>query len=326
MMRRSLALLLFAIGCSPAPTVPIGSKPPQNAPEYTVGGFSAELPPLTLQPGDELLPCWILPLELQGPSHVVGGGRLTVGAGMHHGNLTARKATGVGVRQCSDQDQSDAQQALDILNGGAVLFGSSTQIQGEEWESFPSGEGYRISDGMEIVARMHYLNASTSAVTVQPKYDWYTIDETKLVHELGPFAWDDQDIDVPAGADVTITANCAIEAPMHIVLVLPHMHKLGYAFDAGYLGGPLDGKPWLTSPGYDPSSGVLQMYDPPVDLTQATGAWMSCSWRNTLDHAITYGVGDNEMCILFGYAWPKEAATSALIKNGSCVTFADTTN
>ncbi|HZS36727.1 MAG TPA: hypothetical protein VFF06_07875 [Polyangia bacterium] len=319
-MKSSLAIALFAAGCGAA-SIPQGKAPPKQAPPHTVGGFSAELPSVTLAPGDEVLPCFIVPLVLEGPSHLVGGARLTVGPGMHHGNVSARPATGTGVRACPDSDRGDAQQALDVLNGGAVLFGSSTQVVGEEWQSFPAGDGYRIADGFEIIARMHYLNASTGSVTVAPRYDWYTIDEATLQHELGPFAWDQEDIDLAPGADVTLTARCLFEQPMHIVSVLPHMHKLGYALDAGFVGGPLDGKTFLTSPGYDPSNGVIQQYDPPVDLSSADGAWFSCAWHNTLDKQVVYGVGDNEMCILFGYAWPKPASYSALVKNGHCVVF-----
>ncbi len=311
--------MILLAGCGGSDAVPIGRAPPKQAPPHTVGGFSAQLPSVTLAPGEEILPCFILPLDLQGPSHLVGGGRLTVGPGMHHGNVSGRPSTGSGVRMCPAADQGDAQQALDVLNGGAVLFGSSTQIVGEEWQSFPAGDGYRIGDGFEIIARMHYLNASVNSVTVTPRYDWYTIDESTLVHELGAFAWDNQDIDIPPGADVTIRAQCEFIEPMHIVTVVPHMHKLGYALDAGFFGGPRDGQTFLTSPGYDPSYGVIQQFDPAVDLTSAEGAWFSCSWLNTLNQEVVYGVGDNEMCILFGYSWPKSASYSTLVNNGHCV-------
>ena len=49
-----------------------------------------------------------------------------------------------------------------------------------------------------------------------------------------------------------------------------------------------------------------------MDLGQGQGAWFECAWHNTFDKTITYGLGDNEMCILFGYAYPPAAAYSAL--------------
>jgi hypothetical protein len=109
-----------------------------------VGGFVAEMPPSTLAPGDETYPCMIIPLELEGPSRIVGGGSVTVGNGMHHGNITARPKTGEGVRPCPAEEGLLGGEAGDILKGGAVLFGSTTQFEGTEWRTFPDGMGFPI--------------------------------------------------------------------------------------------------------------------------------------------------------------------------------------
>jgi hypothetical protein len=110
------------------------------------------------------------------------------------------------------------------------------------------------------------------------------------------------------------------------VNVMPHMHKLGTRFTASFAEGPLDGKAFLDSKGYDPDNGVVMQYDPAIDLSQGmtdeeraaqplggTGASFSCTWRNTLDKKIVEGVGDNEMCMMFGYAYPPEAAYSVRV-------------
>jgi len=241
--------------------------------------------------------------------------------GLHHGNITTRPSTGEGIRACSPEDaQNDS--GTDVLAGGMVLFGSSTQITGDEWYRFPDGDGYRVHDGFEIVARMHYLNPTDAPVTFAPTYEWFTIDETKLVHELGAFLWLYSDFMIPPNSSLTATGDCDLpnNHPMHIVSLLPHMHKLGRSLDATYKGGPFDGEKFLDSPGYDPDNGVLVQYDPPVDLTPTTGITFSCTWQNTFDKTIVEGVGDNEMCILFGYAYPFENAYSALSTGeGKCV-------
>src|SRR5262249_36493198 len=157
---------------------PIGHAPNAAPPSHVVGSFKISLPPITLAAGEEQEPCFIFPLTIDGPSRVVGGGKLTVGPGMHHGNITTRPKTGDGVRMCPpDQNPLFGGEAADIIMGGAVLFGSSTQITGTEWQSFPDGMGYKVRDGFEIVARMHYLNTSAEPVTVTPEYAWFTIDE-----------------------------------------------------------------------------------------------------------------------------------------------------
>jgi hypothetical protein len=308
-------------GAQAGPVVPHGEPPAKHAPANAVGGFSIELPPMQLPPGDEQTPCWIFPLDVTGPSHIVGGGALTTGPGMHHGNITTRPATGTGIRPCPTNDGASVVggEGVDILNGGAVLFASSTQISGTEWQSLPDGEGYRVKDGFEIVARMHYLNVTGDTLTIAPKYEWYTIDESTLVHEVGPFAWAYNDIHIPPKATVTLGASCRFPSPMHIVYLLPHMHKLGTAFDAGFVGGALDGQPFLESAGYDPQNGVIEQYDPAVDLSQGDGASFACTWKNTYDKEIVEGIGDNEMCILFGYAWPPANAFSAVGSTAGCV-------
>jgi hypothetical protein len=317
-----LALVLCGGGCGGASPFAEGHAPPKQPPANAVGGFSIALPALTLKPGEEVQPCFVFPLELSGPSHIVGGATLTATPGLHHGNITTRPKTGDGIRNCAADDAAGGSEANDIIKGGAVLFGSSTQFVGQEWQSFPTGMGYRIQDGYEIVARMHYLNATAAPMTVTPTYQWYTIDESKLTEELFPFIWEFQRFMIPAGATVKVTADCPFpfkEHPTHLVSLLPHMHKLGIELDAAVTGGAHDGETFLESPGYDPEKGVLRQYDPAVDLSAVDGFTFSCTWRNTLDKTVVEGVGDNEMCMMFGYGYPKEFAYTAVASQGTCI-------
>jgi len=299
----------------------MGTPPLEEPPAHTVGNFSIQLPDTLLGPGDEVTPCWIFPLEVTGPSHFVGGAVVHTQPGLHHGNVTTRPATGTGIRPCPPGDVTD--EGTDVVSGGMVLFGSSTQITGDEWYRFADGDAYRVHEGYEIVARMHYLNASEDAVTVAPSYEWFTIDEATLVHELGAFLWVYRGFELPPRTTTTVTGDCDLpgQHPMHVVSLLPHMHKLGRALDATYKGGPYDGMAFLDSPGYDPDRGVLLHYDPPVDLGPSNGITFSCTWDNTFDHTVVEGIGDNEMCMVFGYAWPVDKAYTAYATPGNCLMF-----
>ena len=311
-------VLAFAAACGEEGGPPTGAPPLGEPPAHVVGGFSLTLPETSLAAGQELEPCWIFPLEPTGPSRVVGGAVLRTPPGMHHGNITSRPKTGEGIRPCP---AGDGDSGLDIINGGMVLFASSTQVTGDEWYRFPDGHGYRVSEGHEIVARMHYLNPGDQPIAVAPTYEWFTVDEAKLVHELGPFAWTYQKFEIAPRAELTVTADCTFpnNHPMHIVTALPHMHELGRALDATYTGGRFDGQKFLDSPGYDPEQGVLVQYEPAVDLSDATGIRFSCTWQNTHDKKIVEGIGDNEMCIVFGYAWPADRSFSALASQDNCL-------
>jgi hypothetical protein len=313
----------------PDPDLPEAKKGKQGPPAYQVGGFDIQVPEMTLQPGEESYPCFIAPLSLMGPSHVVGGGSLTTDPGLHHGNITARpiapEDAGKGFRECPPEQGQIAGEAIDVSKGGSVLFGSSTQVVGTEWRTFPDGMGFPIGDDFEIVMRLHYLNATPDPITLAPKYQWFTIDETKVTHLLGPFIWQFGGFHIPAHSELTVTGECNVLAPMNIVSLMPHMHKLATGFDAVFRGGELDQKPFLDSPGYNPD-GVIASYEPAVDLTQGTGKIdagvgfdFSCSWNNTFDKEIVEGTGDNEMCMAFGYAYPYETAYSAIAAEGSCL-------
>lgn len=321
--RAAVPLLFLVCGCgaeagesagsSPAPSFTPGHAPRNEPPAAVVGGFSLVLPEQTLAPGEEAFPCTIFPLVVEGPSHLVGGAKLDAGRGMHHGNVTTRPSTGEGIRACPPEEQGAfGSEAIDIVHGGAVLFASSTQIEGEEWQSFPDGMAYRVREGFEVVVRMHYLNTGSEPLTLSPTYQFFTVDEASVHTEMGPFAWVYQGFEIPPLSDLTIHADCAIPEPMHVVHVLPHMHALGTAFQASFLGGPLGGTRFLDSPGYDPEAGVMLQYEPAVDLSQGDGFRFGCSWHNTYAEPVVEGVGINEMCILFGHAWPPEHAYSVL--------------
>jgi hypothetical protein len=323
-----LVVVLIALGCEAPPMgpgdpgLPEGRPPQKGPPPAAVGGFSAILPELTVAAGDELSPCWILPLEVSGPSRFVGGALLTVGPGLHHGNIIARKRTGDGVRRCPPGSGTAADQALDVINGGQVLFANSTQVKGEEWQSFPAGMAYALGDDLEIVARMHYLNASSAPLVLAPRYDWYTVDPATVVNELAPFAWDFSDIDIPPLARAEGGGDCFFNGPMHVVQIMPHMHRMGVAAEAGFVGGPRARQRWFDSPGYDPDNGVIEQFSPAIDLSQAgqgDGVWFRCVWQNQLDKRLEYGIGDDEMCTLFGYAYPPQHSyTLAIGQKQAC--------
>lgn len=293
-------------------------KSRQGPPNAVVGGFSVTVPVTRLEAGEEAFPCFIAPLELEGPSRVVGGANVVVGPGMHHGNITARPKTGEGFRPCPDEGDTISGEATDVLNGGAVLFGSTTQLVGTEWRTFPDGMGFPIDEDWEIVFRLHYLNASPSPVDVAPKYEWLTIDESTVTTLLGPFIWRIGEFKIPPHANLEVEASCYTPQPMNIVSAMPHMHKLGTRFAASFMGGALDGQLFLDSPGFNPD-GLIYAYEPALAVQDVDGFRFSCTWENTFDKDIVEGVGDNEMCMLFGYAYPYEQAYSAIANDLSCL-------
>jgi hypothetical protein len=169
---------------------------------------------------------------------------------------------------------------------------------------------------------MHYLNPTSEPLTVAPSYEWFTIDESTLVQLLGPFVWVLQDWEIPPLSDLTVESSCYPTKDMHIVNAMPHMHALGREFFGTHIGGPYDGQRWLDSVGFDPDRGVIRQYTPAVDTSVGEGVSFGCTWRNTFEKTIVEGVGDNEMCMLFGYAYPYDHAYSAAANPNGCAMIA----
>lgn len=322
----ALALALGAAGCgiksdagAPSDGEIHGTKPKAGAPSNAVGGFSIQLPEITLAPGDEQTPCWVFPLDLQGPSHFVNAAVLRTTAGLHHGNITTRPKTGEGIRPCDNPSGLGGSEAIDVVRGGSVLFGSSTQVVGEEWRHFANNRAYRVKDGYEIVARMHYLNTTDKPLTVAPSYEWYTIPESDVTDELGPIFWDISGFTIPPKSTHSESADCYFYKPLKIVEAMPHMHALGTHFGANVMGGPDNGTVFLDEKGYDPD-GAIRDFDPPVDLSAADGVHFSCTWQNAYNETIVEGIGKNEMCMMFGYGYPAANAFSAIANTANrCV-------
>ncbi|MGE0321191.1 MAG: hypothetical protein AB7K71_10125 [Polyangiaceae bacterium] len=281
--------------------------------------FSIELPEVTLEPGDEVSPCYIFPLDLPADHVFINAARVITSEGMHHGNVTTRKATGTGIRECGpDEGGIAGGEATDVLSGGAVLFGSSTQLVGEEWHAFPQGMAYRVKQGYEIVARMHYLNVSPKVVKVAPSYEWYAIECSQLTEELAPFAWAFGGFHIPPRTEHTVSSECWLTQQMKVIDAMPHMHALGTRFFASFVGGARDGEYWLDDQGFDEASDIYQ-YTPAVDIGQGDGVTFGCTWNNTFDKEIVEGIGDNEMCILFGYGYPATQTYSIYATENSCL-------
>jgi hypothetical protein len=84
---------------------------------------------------------------------------------------------------------------------------------------------------------------------------------------------------------------------------MPHTHEHARRFTVDlvdYSGGE---QRVMDEGNYDLESDI-SLYQPLLDLTNVDQVRFSCTFENTSDDEITYGIGNNEMCILFGYVTP----------------------
>ena len=88
---------------------------------------------------------------------------------------------------------------------------------------------------------------------------------------------------------------------MTLYYALPHTHALGSRFFFEVVGGPDDGRSLLDVEGFN-SEARGRLYDPPLDLTGATGLRFGCEFDNPRNASVGWGFGDQEMCEMLGFA------------------------
>ena len=198
------------------------------------------------------------------------------------------------------------------INGG-VLYAQSTQVM-RELQKFRPGAAVRIPPYSRIIGATHVLNYSPKEQTTGLRMVLHTLKPQDVATKLTPFQFTYQDVLVPKGQQAIHESNCDIQKmfadsplsdnqPFSFVLhyALPHYHRWGKSFSLKIHGGDDDGKSLLELGEFDIDPfGVL--FEPPVDISDAKGLRFGCGWKNTEDRDLVWGLGDNEMCVMLGFA------------------------
>lgn len=275
-------------------------------PDPPKSGFRIVAPPRTLKPGeeDEFCISWPFPKVLH--NNYVYAGRLYTTPGLHHSNLISKPINptyGPNPYPACNPGASDP--FADIGAGiPDVLFANTTQIVGQETLAFPPGMAFPIDIKREMATDIHLLNTSTESVRVEVAYDFFTMPKDELENEVAPFTIQIDQFDIAPHSTQTIATTCD-DYGGNIVELMPHTHKYRTKFTTSLLDD--DGKAdRIIDDGPIDTRSEIRVFDAPVSLADKPKIELSCTFANTTTHDIRYGIGQNEMCILFGYLYPVE--------------------
>lgn len=292
-----------------------------DLPPPPTSGFRIIVPPRDLDSGDEVTTCVAWPMP-EVTNRIVYAARLYTTPGLHHSNVIAKPEDPDEGPQPYPRCRQGAADPFERLSDGVipdVLFANSTQVEGAESISFPPGYGFRIDPADEIITSLHLLNPTATRERAEVVYDFFTMAESELTDEVAPFAMDVTHFNVEVGATADIGGACDVYGGS-ITTLMPHTHQYAVEFVVETLaGGSVVGELYRGG-GYDLDSDI-QLFDPPLSLEGVDQMRITCTFRNTTDHGIVRGIGENEMCILFGYLTP---VTSQFLGNiassgGSCL-------
>jgi hypothetical protein len=197
---------------------------------------------------------------------------------------------------------------------GTVVFAQSTQADFEE-QFLGAGIVIKVPPRHKLVAGVHMLNLSAATTVTHLRLTMDIIHPGDIKTIVSPFRMNYLDLQIPAQRASHHTASCDFasayeriaDRPFDLKLywVLPHYHYLGNYFDLSIVGGPRDGESLLRLEQFD-AEPHGKAFDPPIDLTGAQGLAVTCGYDNPRPVDVGYGVGDQEMCVMLGFA---ESAT-----------------
>lgn len=247
------------------------------------------------------------------------------GAAWHHSNWFYVPDTVYpfpdGFWDCSEGNFDELSAAL----AGGFLFAQSTQSTAES-QVFPAGAAIRIPPYSRIVSGTHLLNASGEDVTTASSITLHTIPAGEVAVKLTPFRLTYHDLHIPAASKSEFTSTCdvaerydaVIGEPMQFRLyhLLSHYHTLGTSFRMAIAGGARDGDVIHERTGVAGSDTFGISFDPPVDLADMTGLRFTCGYNNTRAMEVGWGIGDQEMCVVAGFAETR-MAFDAIVSDGT---------
>lgn len=314
---------MLGTGCTQDAGDTQGDGTTGDAGPAAAGGGPNDLPPLpegharvvhswgeyTLPGGEELEPClqWTLnndeALYINRVDFINNGG-------FHHTNWFVIPETQYpgddGFFDCDERGFNELASAV----AGTVLFAQSTQSRVDGLQ-LPPGVVVKIPPRHKIVAGGHLLNLSSQAFTTEARMTLELIHPKEVEVVTAPFRLSYVDLDIPPLVQSRFGSDCDLNAAymeqlgepldLKIYYAIPHFHGMGNYFDLSISGGARDAESILRLDGFNADNNG-RAYDPPVDLTGATGVQFTCGYNNWRNESIGWGIGDQEMCVMLGLA------------------------
>lgn len=297
---------------------------PDAEPDTAAQTLTYRAGPWTLPPGGErAADCesWTLHNEEPLYLNVV---EMEATLGMHHSNWffvpESRYPGPDGTWRCSERN---FEQGVASYLGG-VFFAQSTQVQ-REAQRFPPGTVVVIPPRSRIIGALHMLNASPQPREISLSLTARTIPRSQVRTRLAPFYLEYGPLEITPRGRSQFDVECPVDeramrltgAPFaaRFYYGLAHYHELGHRMRVSVVGGAADGRTLYETTSQQGDSWARTM-DPPIDVTGARALRLSCVFDNPRSSTVRYGIGDQEMCIWFGftdnaYQWAGRAPQSA---------------
>ena len=287
-------LLLFLAACSqdPAPVGDTASAAPTLDPPAEGEGFQISMSGLAPAHSEVwLCDVYDLPTTDYAAVHSV---QWLQNPYTHHMTLSTLGLTG-GDLAPGSYDCNDLYGDSSLMQEQIMFFGN--QGSGEGTMTLPEGVAANLPPALQIIHEVHYVNTTAEDEPLYSILNGWTIPQDEMEEMIWGGSVRDENIEIPPQSTHTEWSRCVFNEDVDVIFVASHMHARGKEFTIAPFDGTNVGEVFFTNKDWqDP---MITQLDPPVHMPAGTGYEWTCTWENTGDEAVTYGLtADDEMCNL----------------------------
>lgn len=286
---RAIALLSLLAACTPAAEDPADARPTLDPPAEGEG-FQLSME-ATVGPYEEAWLCAVYPIPIDAPSPV-NWMEFVQTPNLHHMTLSTPSLTGhpfePGMYDCNDL-------YAEMLSDQIMFYGNQGFAEGEM--HLPEGVAATFPTGVDVLHEVHYVNPTDQEIDLYSIVNAYTIPSDEVTSGIWGGQVRDEHIEIPAAAEHTEWSRCVMNEDVDVIFLASHTHELGIDFTIKPFDGTTVGEAFYSNNDWhDPK---IVQYDPPLHIPAGSGFEWSCTWRNTHDTPVTYGLtSKDEMCNL----------------------------
>jgi hypothetical protein len=268
-------------------------------------GFQLRSVGADLAPGEEREYCEAARLPGgAGDEYYVSLVDLANGPFSHHLGLavaTPGSAAEGGVAALGVGNRLECPGPLLVFGGGIDIIGTIQVPRGQA--VLPAHVARKLYGGEYVVFDYHYANTGSETIHATSVANFHLMDPSSVEHVAELFSLNNVTIDVPPAQTASFTGECHFGADMMVGAFTRHTHRLGKDFTVWYAGGAKDGTEIWTSHDWENDTEFLP--DEPIAIHTGEGFRYQCTYTNDTTSRLRFGTSvRDEMCMLYGPAWP----------------------
>lgn len=215
--------------------------------------------------------------------------------GTHHMTLSTLGLSGDGGIEPGEYDCPELYGDSSLMEDQIMFFGAQGEAEGEM--RLPDRVAASFPAGLRIIHEVHFVNTTPEPVELYSRVNAWTIPESAVQEGIWGGSVRDENINLARGETTTEWSRCVMNRDVEVLFLASHMHELGVEFTiAPYDGTTVGDVMYTNDDWHDPK---ITQYDPPLVIPAGQGFQWSCTWDNTTDGDVTYGLNaEDEMCNL----------------------------